>query len=274
MRKVIRIILAIVILISGTYAYVGYTQELQDNKVYQDVDKYIQSTEPIPNGDEVVIFPGVSDNTVDIVSKYQMDYKWDDLVAMNDDIVGWIYIPGNDVINFPVVQGRDNSFYLNHDYKGDWNADGAAFVDYRYNRLSLSKIIYGHNMNLSATKPIFTTIMSWKDKAYFDSHRTLYYTEKDGMTSEYLIVAVAHFNVLANEEYSYLDYFFETEEEFRGWLRYIEEHSFFYDLGDNTVDYRADEVIVLSTCDRRIGHNGSGRTILFCVNLTNNLIGG
>ena len=267
MKNALRAILAIIILITGTYALFGYSQEQKDNKVYEGVEQYINS---FADPNEIVIFPGQDETGLEIVSKYQQSYDWEGLLNINKDIVGWLYIPDNDVINFPIVKGSNNSYYLNHDYTKKWNGDGAAFVDYKNNKYSLSKVIYGHNMSLSSTKPIFTTIVNWKDEEYFNSHRTLYYTDANGMTKKYLIVALAHFNVAAKEEYSYLDTMFETEEDFRGWIEYIKEHSRYYDLGDNTIDYRADEVMVLSTCDRKLGYSSNGRSILFCVNLTNN----
>ena len=271
MRNVMRAILAIIILISGTYAFFGYSQEQADNSVYEDLDQFINPTGPnIANPEDVFNFPEQGENNMELVSKYQYDYDWESLLAINKDIVGWIYVPDNDIINFPVVQGTNNSYYLTHDYTKQWNGNGNAFVDCKYSKWCVNKVIYGHNMTLSSTNPIFTTITKWKDKEYFDSHRTLYYTDANGLTKKYLIVAIAHFNVAAKDEYSYLQNFFETEEEFRGWVDYIEDHSTYYDLGEHTIDYRADEVIVLSTCDRKIGYGQNGRSILFCVNLTNN----
>ena len=269
MKNFIRIVLVIIILITGTYAYFDYTQELNDNVVYEDADDYIIDTEDYANPEDEVNFDQY-DNILEAIAKYQMNYDWKELHVVNDDIVGWLYIPGNDIINFPVVQGTNNNFYLNHDYTTKYNSNGAAFVDYRYDKFCLNKIIYGHNMSLSSTKPAFTTLINWKDKEYFDSHRELYYTEANGMTKKYLIVAIAGFNVASDDGYSYLDMKFENEEEFRGWVEYIKEHSTYFDLGDNTIDYRADEVICLSTCDRHAGWGGQGRSVLFCINLTNN----
>lgn len=271
MRKFLRCILAIVILITATYTFFGYTEEQNDNEVYENADQYIEVPTLDPNA-VVEINPNETDFAGDLLLEYQKDYDWDSLLTMNDEIVGWLDIPNNEIINFPVVQGINNKFYLSHDYTKNYNGNGNAFVDYRYNKFCLNKVIYGHNMNLTSTHPVFTTVMNWKDKEYFDSHRTLYYTEANGITKEYLIVAISHFNVAAEKEHSYLDMRFNTEEEFRSWLKYIEEHSTYFDLGDNTVDYRADEVIVLSTCDRKLGYGSNGRTILFCINLTNNLL--
>jgi sortase B len=248
-------------------------EDVADNNVYEGVEQFITEADTTLSTEEIIIVPD-SDDPLWNVSKYQQTYDWQGLLNTNKEIVSWLYVPNNDIINFPIVQGTDNSFYLNHDYTGKYNGNGAAFIDYRYNKFALNKIIYGHNMNLTPTKPIFTTIMSWKDQEYFDTHRELYYTDANGLTEKYLIVGIAHFDVSKKEEYSYLDMFFDTEEKFRGWVEYIKAHSSIWDLGVNTIDYRADEVITLSTCDRKLNLGANGRTILFCINLTNNELDG
>jgi sortase B len=78
------------------------------------------------------------------------DYSSDieKLKAINPDYYGWIKVSGTN-IDYPVVQGEDNDFYLTNDFNKEQHRAGAIFCDYRNDR-DVSKnrntIIYGHNM--------------------------------------------------------------------------------------------------------------------------------
>ena len=52
------------------------------------------------------------------VVKNVLEPDWAALQAENQDIVGWIYVPGCD-ISFPVMQSKDNEYYLNHTVSGE-----------------------------------------------------------------------------------------------------------------------------------------------------------
>lgn len=69
-------------------------------------------------------------------------------LKLNSDYAGWIKIDG--VVDEPIVQTKDNEFYLDHDYKSKAKSDGGTiFADYR-NILNTRKqsdniVLYGHN---------------------------------------------------------------------------------------------------------------------------------
>ena len=69
------------------------------------------------------------------------------LREINPDIVAWIYIEGTKV-NYPIVQGEDNSYYLKHLFSGEWNGSGCIFLDFRNDASFADRhsIIYGHHM--------------------------------------------------------------------------------------------------------------------------------
>ena len=69
------------------------------------------------------------------------------LKAVNEDVVGWLYIEALD-ISYPMVRGKDNDQYLHTTYEGTYNFAGSIFVDYENSDdfKDPNTIIYGHNM--------------------------------------------------------------------------------------------------------------------------------
>lgn len=90
------------------------------------------------------------------------------LQALSDDVVGWIYIPDTE-INYPIVQGDDNDFYLTAMIDGSHNSAGSIFMDYR-NASDFSDrhtILYGHNMGNGT---MFAGITKYRNQAFYDAH--------------------------------------------------------------------------------------------------------
>ncbi len=50
------------------------------------------------------------------------------LKEINSDVVGWIRIPKTH-INYAIVKGKDNSYYLNHDIYKNYNINGSIFMN-------------------------------------------------------------------------------------------------------------------------------------------------
>ncbi|MDR1643293.1 MAG: class B sortase [Clostridiales bacterium] len=86
----------------------------------------------------------------------------------NDEIVGYVRIQGTR-IDFPVVQGSDNEYYLSRDFSNRESVTGAAFMDFRCNLdpLGLNTVIYGHNMRDGS---IFHDLRNFVDKKYLNEH--------------------------------------------------------------------------------------------------------
>lgn len=88
----------------------------------------------------------------------------------NPDVVGWIRIPDTK-IDYPLMQGEDNDFYLNHTWKKEPNSVGSVFLECE-NRADLTDyntIVYGHNMNngsMFADLELFALQEYWKDHPY------------------------------------------------------------------------------------------------------------
>lgn len=87
-------------------------------------------------------------STPDIEYPEGMLAKYASLYAVNQDLKGWISIPGFE-INLPIAQGKDNSYYLKKDIYGKYTRYGVPYFDYRmdnFTTLHRNSVIYGHNM--------------------------------------------------------------------------------------------------------------------------------
>lgn len=99
---------------------------------------------------------------------------FDALKQVNDDVVGWIYIPGTN-ISYVVAQGATNDTYLRTLISGEYNANGTVFMDVddaAPGMIDQQTTLYGHHMNDGS---MFTQVYESLDQAKFDSIDKVYY---------------------------------------------------------------------------------------------------
>lgn len=104
-----------------------------------------------------------------------------DLAALrevNPDVVGWIRVPDTK-IDYPVVQGEDNNFYLKHTWQGHENTVGTIFMDYGSSPdlTDFNTLIYGHNMR---TGSMFASLRNYSQQDYFNAHPYVYLLVDNG----------------------------------------------------------------------------------------------
>ena len=123
------------------------------------------------------------------------------LLNINPDFAGWIAI--GDFINYPVVQGKNNSYYLNRTFSGQDNAAGAIFMDYRlaHGFDEPVCILFGHNMKDGT---IFAPLHQYRDPAFIDTHPDITIVTAEGEVLTYRIFAARTTNAW-DEAYN-LDY--------------------------------------------------------------------
>ena len=76
-----------------------------------------------------------------------IEVDFTELLRINDDIIGWIYM-ADTVVNYPVLQGQNNFYYLDKTYYKNYLASGSIYLDSDNERdfSDNHSIIYGHNM--------------------------------------------------------------------------------------------------------------------------------
>ncbi|MBQ8746516.1 MAG: class B sortase [Clostridia bacterium] len=137
----------------------------------------------------------------------------------NEDVCGYISIPGVNIA-YVVVQGEDNDFYLNHNYKGEPLVVGSIYMDYR-NSETLSEnyntVLYGHNIETPGI--MFHGVTDFFNKNIFDNEYIYLYT----MDGVYVYKAFAIYDTRPNSGYIRTE--FETAEEFAGFLAEMQSRS-------------------------------------------------
>ena len=197
-------------MIGAIQLYKQHREYSEGEDSYTDLDHYVklpeepkEPKEPSPSPTDETESGGREWPVVDFAS----------LQEINPDIVGWIYIEGTE-INYPVVQGRDNQYYLKHLFSGEWNGSGCIFLDSR-NRLDFSdrhSIICGHHMKNGS---MFAALVEYKDPDYFNAHRTIYlYTPQGVYTatvfSAYVDVATSPQTTISFQDHAAFLSFVET----------------------------------------------------------------
>ena len=172
------------------------------------------------------------------VSYLSVDFS--QLIKQNDDTVGWLYINGTN-INYPFVQGEDNSYYLTHSFDKKKSWAGWIFGDYRNNmdNLKTNTIIYGHNV---LNKNLFGTLPRVLKKSWYTNQDNLLI--KMSTPKKKTIWKIFSIYKIEPEAY-YLRTVFEDDEH-ELFLKTIKDRSI-YDFGD--ILTMQDKILTLSTCD-------------------------
>jgi sortase B len=115
-----------------------------------------------------------------------LDVDWASLRAINPQIVAWVKIPDTR-IDYPVVQGTDNEFYLHYSFDLQRSASGCPFLDKDNSPdlLDNNSFIYGHNMRNGS---MFHDLSKFTDEDFFSSHPYAYIATPDNGTKRYRIV--------------------------------------------------------------------------------------
>ena len=180
-------------------------------------------------------------------TKTERILQLEELKKQNNDIIGWIEIE-NTIINYPVLQCEDNNFYMTHNYKKEYSAEGSIFLDKDYNweLPSSNLLLYGHN---NKNKTMFAELLNYKEESYYKEHPTIRFTTL-AEDKTYEIIAVFKSRVYYKSEKDVFRYYYfinaENEEEYNNYINESKKASL-YDTG-KTATY-GDQLLTLSTCE-------------------------
>ena len=170
-------------------------------------------------------------------------------IPITDDMVAWITLDDT-IIDYPVMQGEDNSKYLNINPYGEYSLSGSIFLDSR-NKADFSdaySIVYGHHMEYGV---MFGALDEYLDSSYLVEHSNgILLTGRDNVRSEKIkAFACAKVNVFDDR-----DFFNPAVQDID---KLIREHAGVY---DESVP-KTGRILALSTCTEPVSQN---RLIVFC----------
>ena len=183
-RRILSILLCLVLLCSvGVLLWQQYSDQFAANS-YDRAEELLEAAPPAeienstpPKADlpELWIPAPVEDDP------YLEQLRQTDLSALkevNPDVVGWISIPDT-VINFPLLQGEDNHYYLKYTWDNRRSNVGSIYLDSTIDPLlgDFHSIVYGHNL-LDGT--MFSSLLLYAEQEHYEAHPYIYVvTEND-----------------------------------------------------------------------------------------------
>ena len=182
----------------------------------------------------------------DVVYPAGIQQKLTRLYAQTKETVGWLYIPGTS-INTPIVQHKDNDFYLTKNFYGSYTRYGCVYADYQCKRNTLSKntVIYGHDMSCGTA---FYDLNRYDDIEWYKKNPVIRYCTLNGNYT-FLIYTAFLTTVDSKDDGGYMFNFIEpnmTDSNFAGFIEQVNQRAL-YTTG---VDLKAtDKIINLSTCN-------------------------
>lgn len=182
--------------------------------------------------------------------EYKIDFA--KLKQKNSDAIAWIKVNGTD-IDFPVVKGTDNSYYLTHNFDKEKNKAGWIFADYRnkFDGTDKNIIIYGHNMKNGS---MFASLKDVIKEEWYNNENNKYIaliTENENC--KYQVFSVYQ---IETEEY-YLQTNISNFKEFVEKIKGRSKKDFNVDIKET------DSILTLSTC----ADNTKYRVVLHAVKI-------
>ena len=258
-KKILCVIFLILILISLAYIF-KYSIDVINTKKQASllnnikVDTTRISQEKVENTTSKNAFETQQDITN---TKTDRMLKLEELQKINSEIIGWLEIENTD-INYPVLQGADNSYYMKHNYKKQYSTNGSVFLDkdFKWDPPSSNLLIYGHNMK---NNTMFQSLLNYKSENYYQQHPIIRFTTNNEDANYEIISAFESRVYYKNEKNVFRYYYFvnaNNENEYNEFVTNSKKASL-YDTGKSAT--YGEQLLTLSTCSY---HTKDGRFVV------------
>lgn len=219
LNLIIYIILLSILIYSGIKIFKWYKDKTNNNKIAEQIKSTVIVEEE--NGDE-----------------YTVDFN--KLKEQNNETIAWLKV-NNTNVEYPVVKGTNNSFYLNHSFDKSNNSAGWIFADYRnkFDNTDKNIVIYGHNMRDGSIFGSMLNILNAKWYENEENTNITLYTE-----NEKCMYKVFSIYKIENEDY-YIKTEFKNDNKFEEFIKTLKKRSI---KAFNVDVSKDDNILTLSTC--------------------------
>lgn len=188
------------------------------------------------------------------IEKVFIKNKVTDYYLLNSDYVGWLNI-ANTVVDYPVVRGTDNDFYLKHNFYKEEDVLGAIFMDHRNVGMGMDKhtIIYGHYAKYGQ---MFKDLDQYLSEDFLTNNSEFIFT--DAFTKRTYKIFSVH---PSDADPEFLDVSFK-DNEFPDFVDTLKNKSIF--TSDTPVSPE-DNILTLVTCNYNVNN---GRLFIHAVEIT------
>lgn len=212
-------------------------------EIEKDIIKDVKPVEKeaIEENTEIINPPDDKDNDYwNYIKMDMLSVNFDELKKKNPDTVGWIKVNGTN-INYPVVQTKNNDYYLNHSYDKTSNKAGWVFADYRNNFTTFDKntIIYAHGR---VDTTMFGSLKNILQSSWYNNKNN--HIIKFSTTKENTLWQVFSVYTIKAESY-YITTNFNSLDKYSEFLNTLKERS---KVKFSAIPTNKDKIITLSTC--------------------------
>lgn len=172
-----------------------------------------------------------------INNRTKVDFN--NLKSQNPDTVGYLQVKGTN-IDYVVVKGQDNDYYLNHNFNREYNESGWVYADYtnRFDETDKNIVIYAHN---TMDGSMFGSLKNVLNSSWYnneDNYDITFITEKGQYT----------YRVFSVYQIEAEDYYIQTSfpsNNFDSFIKKIKDRS----INDFQTEITPeDKILTLSTC--------------------------
>ena len=189
----------------------------------------------IYNISEKLIEYNKADNSYE---KIRVEKEEENLYDKYEDYRGWIKID-NTNINYPIVQGKDNLFYLDKDINKNYLSSGSIFMNYLNHGFNdENTVLFGHHMR---NKTMFAQLKKYKEKEFFYGDNDIVIEVENGKVLKYKVFSA----YVTDSKDNYIKTNFDDKDQYKEFLEDIKNKSQYksdIDVNEN------DKIITLSTC--------------------------